>query len=178
MQANQLKSFIAEFPDFPQKGVNFKDISPLLANPQQFSLAINEMCQAVENIEFNKIVAIEARGFIFAAAIAYKLQKGLIICRKPGKLPGELIAKGYNYEYSSSEISIQKDKLTKDDTVLVVDDVLATGNTALAAYQLSASCARVAGYLFFIELDFLKGREKLKENSPVTDQQIYSILHY
>jgi len=178
MNSDDFKKLIAEFPDFPAKGVSFKDISPLLNNPDAFKLAIDEMCRAVEGLDFNKILAIESRGFIFASTIAYKLKKSLIMCRKPGKLPGNLISQSYHSEYASSQLTIQSGKLDFQDRVLIIDDVLATGYTVQAAYDLVKSFASIAGCLFLIELDYLNGRKKLLESTQLSSDMIVSIVNF
>jgi adenine phosphoribosyltransferase len=178
MKNNLLKKIIAEFPDFPATGVSFKDISPLLNSPKHFNFAVDQMCKTVEGLDFNKILAIESRGFIFGAGIAYKLKKGLIMCRKPGKLPGKLISQSYHSEYASSELTIQDGKLEPQDKVLIIDDVLATGYTVQAAYDLIKPLASVAGCLFLIELDYLKGRQKLLGNTNLSDKNIISLVNY
>lgn len=173
-----LKDLIAEFPDFPTKGVSFKDISPLLSNPESFRLAIDEMCKAVGSLDFNKVLAIESRGFIFGSVIAYQMKKSLIMARKPGKLPGELVAQKYQSEYASSELSIQSGRLEAQDKVLIIDDVLATGYTVQAAYELTKSLALVAGCLFLIELNYLNGREKLLKNTDLSNDTIISLVNF
>lgn len=178
MHFEHIKQQITEFPDFPQPGVSFKDISPLLENPDSFAFIIDHMASAVEKLNANKIVAIDARGFLFGSAIAYKLKRSLVICRKKGKLPGALVTQGYAYEYSQSEISIQKDKLTAADTIVIVDDVLATGNTARAAYDIITQSARVAGFVSLIELDGLAGRKNLLEHTTLPNSEIISFIHY
>ena len=175
---DKLKRLIAEFPDFPKIGVSFKDISPLLNNPEYFKMAIDEMCGAAKALDFNKIFVIESRGFIFGSVIAYRMKKGLIMCRKPGKLPGELVTQKYQSEYASSELNIQSGRLEVSDKVLIIDDVLATGYTVQAAYDLVKPLASVAGCLFLIELDYLKGREKLLESTQLSDHGIISLIHY
>ncbi len=176
--ADKLKSFIEDFPDFPQKGIIFRDISPLLENQDVFATTMNALCDKVKDKKFNKIIGIDARGFIFASAMAYKLKKSFVICRKPGKLPGKLITQNYNYEYSSTAISIQQDKLKKEDKILIVDDVLASGNTALAAYKIAQRKAKVVGLLFLIELSNLSGRKYLLQETGLKDSQILSIAQY
>jgi adenine phosphoribosyltransferase len=178
MMSGELKKLIAEFPDFPSVGVSFKDISPLLNNPEFFKLAVDEMCNAVEMLDFNKVLAIESRGFIFGPVIAYKMQKGLIMCRKPGKLPGKLITQKYQSEYASSALNIQNGRLETSDKVLIIDDVLATGYTVQAAYDLVKPLALVSGCLFLIELDYLKGREKLLKDTQLSSGDIISLIHY
>lgn len=178
MNSTKFKKLIAEFPDFPSNGVSFKDISPLLENPEFFKLAIDEMCKAVTVLDFNKILVIESRGFIFGSVIAYQMKKGLIMCRKPGKLPGELVSQSYQSEYASSTLNIQSGRLETKDKVLIIDDVLATGYTVEAAYDLVKPLALVSGCLFLIELDYLKGREKLLKATELSEENIVSIIHY
>jgi adenine phosphoribosyltransferase len=174
---DKLKELIAEFPDFPTSGVSFKDISPLLDNPEYFKFAIDEMCKAVAGLDFNKILVIESRGFIFGSVIAYQMRKGLIMCRKPGKLPGKLVTQKYQSEYASSALNIQSGRLEALDKVLIIDDVLATGYTVDAAYDLVKPLALVAGCLFLIELDYLKGRQKLLRNTHLSNKDIISLIH-
>jgi len=178
MNSDKLKKLIAEFPDFPKTGVSFKDISPLLGNSDYLKLAIDEMCKAAEALDFNKILAIESRGFIFGPVIAYKMQKGLIMCRKPGKLPGKLVTQEYRSEYASSTLNIQNGRLEAKDKVLIIDDVLATGYTVQAAYDLVKPLALVSGCLFLIELDYLEGRGKLLKSTQLANSDIISLIHY
>ena len=178
MNNEDLKKIIAEFADFPATGVSFKDISPLLSNPDYFKFAIEQMCKVVESINFNKILAIESRGFIFSSAIAYQLGKGLVMCRKPGKLPGKLASQKYKSEYASSELTVQNGVLKNTDKVLIIDDVLATGYTVRAAYDLVRSFSQISGCLFLIELNYLKGREKLLKTTELVNEQISSIINY
>ncbi|MDE2025127.1 MAG: adenine phosphoribosyltransferase [Patescibacteria group bacterium] len=178
MDFEKVKQAIMLFPDFPQPGVNFKDISPLLENPQYFTFIVDAMTAAVAKMHVNKIVAIDARGFLFGSAIAYKLKKSLVICRKKGKLPGELVTRSYQYEYSTSEISIQRDKLNTNDIVAIVDDVLATGSTAKAAYEIIEQYAYAAGFICLIELDSLKGRNNLLKKTTWPNTNIISFIHY
>jgi adenine phosphoribosyltransferase len=178
MDNDVLKKLIAEFPNFPKAGISFKDISPLLNNPEFFKLAVDEMCKAVERLDFNKILVIESRGFIFGSVIAYQMKKGLIMCRKPGKLPGKLVTQKYQSEYASSTLNMQNGRLEAEDKVLIIDDVLATGYTVQAAYDLVKHIASVAGCLFLIELDYLNGRSKLLKNTQLSNDSIISIVHY
>lgn len=150
-------------PDFPKPGIEFLDISPLLEDPAEFKNLLKALAQACENIEFNKIVAIESRGFILGSALAAKLEKGFVMVRKKGKLPGETVSNTYDLEYGTDTIEMLPTSLEKNEKVLVLDDVLATGGTAAAACELVEKLgATVSACLFFIELDFLKGRDKLK----------------
>lgn len=178
MNNDKLKKLITEFPDFPANGVSFKDISPLLNNPEYFKLAIDQMCKAAEKLDFNKILVIESRGFIFGSTIAYRMKKGLIMCRKPGKLPGKLVSQSYQSEYASSELTIQSGRFETQDRVLIIDDVLATGYTVQAAYNLVRAYASAVGCLFLIELDYLNGRKKLLEGTKLPDNTIVSLIHY
>lgn len=173
-----IKQAITLFPDFPEPGISFKDISPLLENPHYFSFIVDAMATAVAKLDANKLVAIDARGFLFGSAVAYKLKRSLVICRKKGKLPGQLATQTYTYEYSTSEISIQQDKLAKTDRVVIVDDVLATGSTAKAAYEIIERYAQVAGFVCLIELDALSGRENLLKNTAIVGTNIISFIHY
>ena len=178
MNTDTIKKFIAEFSDFPTAGVSFKDISPLLNNPESFRLVIDEMCKAAESLDFNKILVIESRGFIFGSVIAHRMKKGLVMCRKAAKLPGKLVSQGYKSEYASSELNIQSGRLETQDKVLIIDDVLATGYTVQAACDLVKPLAFVAGCLFLIELDYLKGRQKLLGNTNLSNENIISLVNY
>ncbi len=170
--AIQLRDYIRNIPDFPKPGINFKDISPLLANGRAFSACTSELsCHMPDNID--AIVGIESRGFLFGAALAQLTGVGFIPIRKPGKLPAETHAIEYELEYGTDILEIHRDALSSGHNVVVVDDLLATGGTAEATVKLIEQLgANVAACLFVIELDFLNGREKLK-NTPV-----HSLLHY
>ena len=149
--------------DFPKKGIDFYDIASLLANPDIFSKAIDEMTLKVKKMNATAIAGIDSRGFIFASAIAYKLKLKLIIIRKQGKLPGKTFKSSYNLEYGSNTLEIQKDFLNSKDKVLVIDDILATGGTINAAFKLiKKTNANLVGALVLLELVFLNGRAKLK----------------
>ncbi len=160
---NDLKGFVREIPDFPQKGINFKDITPLLANPKAFAFSIDSLANKYLNERIDYVVCIEARGFVVGSALAYRLGSGVIIVRKPGKLPYECNSLCYDLEYGSATLEIHKDALKKGDRVIIADDVLATGGTALAAINLVKEFgAEVADAAFLAELSFLNGRGKLK----------------
>ena len=166
-----LKEYVSAVPDFPEKGVIFRDITPLLLNPEMYKRAIEEMTAKHMNKGVTKIVALESRGFIFAP-IALQLNAGLVIVRKSGKLPRKTFMMSYELEYGNANIELHADCMDENDVALVVDDVLATGGTAEAAGKLTAlTGAKIAGYQFLIELDALNGRQKLKE-------PVYSVLHY
>ena len=158
----ELENALRVVPNFPKEGVDFLDISPLLENPSHLKNLIKQLGEMSEKYEFNKIVAIESRGFILGSALAMHLDKGFVMVRKKGKLPGETVSNSYDLEYGSDTIEMLPTSLTKGEKVLVLDDVLATGGTAQAACGLVEKLgAEVSACLFMIELDFLKGRDKL-----------------
>jgi len=170
-----LKSKIREIPDWPEKGVNFKDITPLLQDKKAFRFAINELCKPFDSAQGKPdiIVGIDARGFILSAAMAYKLNTGLVIIRKKGKLPHKTISQEYTLEYATNTIEMHEDSIKKGQKVLLVDDVLATGGTMEATAQMVGKLGgQIIGISFLIELDALKGREKLK------DYKVESLVHY
>lgn len=158
-----LKKIIRDIPDFPKKGIIFKDITTLLKDAGGFKKSIDLMVDKYQDYEFDYIVGIEARGFIYAAPMAYAMDKGFIPIRKPGKLPGEKISIEYELEYGNNQIEIHKDALQPGDKVLLIDDLLATGGTVKAAVDLIEKIGgEIAGIGFLLELAFLKGREELK----------------
>jgi adenine phosphoribosyltransferase len=153
----QIESLIKTYPDFPKKGVFFKDIFPVLANSEAFQSTIDELIKKVSDKEFDYIMGVDARGFIFGSAMATKLRKAFIVCRKKGKLPGKVISHKFNYEYSSAELAIQEGLIPPGSKVLLVDDILATGNTATACFQLLKKVkADVVATLFFGEIRALR----------------------
>lgn len=157
-----LRSYIRDIPDFPKKGINFKDITTLLHNPEALKSAIDAMAEKVRDIPFDVIIGAEARGFIFGAALAYTMGKGFVPVRKPGKLPAETLAHTYDLEYGTDTLEIHRDALKPGDKVLVVDDLLATGGTVEAVCAMVEELqAEVAALVFLIELPFLQGRDKL-----------------
>ncbi len=158
------KKFIRDIPDFPEKGIIFKDITPLLQNKDAFREAIMCFKNHYQDIEIDYIAAIEARGFLFGTPLALAMNKGFIPIRKVDKLPGEKISASYQLEYGKSELEIHKDALQPGDKVLLVDDLLATGGTVKAAVDLIEELgAQVMGIAFLMELSFLKGREKIRD---------------
>ncbi len=158
-----LKKIIRSFPDWPKPGVIFRDIMPLLKDPQVLKYTIDEMLRQWSGKEIDLVAGIESRGFIFGALLAQRLQKGFVAIRKEGKLPGETLRVSYTIEYGSATMEIQKDAVKPGDRVLIVDDLLATGGTAKAAAELIEKLGGVVvGFAFVIELLDLKGREKLK----------------
>ena len=158
-----LKSRIRDIPDFPKKGIIFKDITPLLGNAKGFKAAINNMAKKYKGKQINKIVAMESRGFIFGPALALKLGCGFVPIRKKGKLPYKTIKEEYQLEYGTDILEIHEDAVKPGENILIVDDVLATGGTAKAVCSLITKLdAKVVGLCFLIELSFLNPYEKLK----------------
>ncbi len=166
-----LSTFVRDIPDFPKKGIIFKDITPLLNNPEALSTCLSRLVSNTPS-QVDKVIGIEARGFFFGTALAEKLQAGFIPVRKKGKLPYDTISEQYSLEYGEDALEIHKDAIRKGDKVLIHDDVLATGGTAKAVINLVEKLGgEVVQCNFLIELDFLKGRNKL--NTP-----IFSLLNY
>ncbi|MFP4017073.1 MAG: adenine phosphoribosyltransferase [Halanaerobiales bacterium] len=166
-----LKAIIRDIPDFPKKGIIFKDITTLLKDPEAFREAINLMAEHYKNYDFDYIVGIEARGFIVGAPMAIQMGKGFIPIRKPGKLPGETISMSYELEYGSNEIEIHSDAIKEGDKVLIIDDLLATGGTVAAAVKMIKELGgELQGIGFLFELAFLNGREQLK------GEDVFSLL--
>jgi adenine phosphoribosyltransferase len=159
----ELRQKIRDIPDFPQQGIIFKDITPLLNDSRAFKLAIDAMAQAYMGRHVELIVGIEARGFIIGAALAYVLNAGLIPLRKPGKLPYQTNRLAYQLEYGSAELEIHRDAIIPGQRVILVDDLLATGGTMQASVDLvKALEAEIIGVSFLVELAFLNGRERLQ----------------
>jgi len=158
-----LSRYIRSIPDFPKPGVLFRDITPLLADADAFHEAIEAMAAEVQKNDPDVIVGIDARGFIFASAIAFKLNKGLVIARKKGKLPYKTMSVKYSLEYASHDLEMHEDAIVPGTRAVIVDDVLATGGTAKAAAALVEQLGgTVAGILFLIEVSGLGGRKELK----------------
>ena len=168
-----LKQYIRDVPDFPIPGVLFKDITPLLSNPAAFCQVIDHLTWKYEQSSLDSIVAIDARGFLFAAPVAYRLGKPLIPARKPGKLPWETRSFEYSLEYGEAAIEMHVDGVGQGDRVLLLDDLLATGGTLAAATRLVESIGgEVAGVAVVIELTELDGRKGLE------GYDVYSIVQY
>ncbi len=158
-----LGQFIRNIPDFPVKGIQFKDITTLLHNPEALKEAFDQMAEEHKNEKIDQIVGMESRGFIFGAALAYILGCGFVPIRKPGKLPAETIKEEYSLEYGTNTLEIHKDAFSSGDKILIVDDLLATGGTAKAAANLVSKLGGdIVGLDFLIELEFLNGRELLE----------------
>jgi adenine phosphoribosyltransferase len=164
LSPNDLAAVVRNIPDFPQPGIQFKDITPVLADPQLFSGCIDLLTGNFDPGSIDAVVGIDARGFIFAAAAALRLQAGFVPVRKKGKLPFKTYEETYDLEYGSSTVAIHIDAIRPGSRVLLIDDLLATGGTAAAAAKLLQKVgAQIVEVTFFIELGFLNGREKLKE---------------
>lgn len=168
-----LKSKIREIPNWPKKGVNFKDITPLLEDRKLFHRVIDLLIEPYLKKKIDKIVGIDARGFILASAAAYKLKTGLAIVRKQGKLPSKTISKTYTLEYASNTLEIHYDSILPGEKVMLIDDVLATGGTMAATIDLvKRQKGKILGIEFLVELVYLKGRKKLK------GQKMRSLVKY
>ena len=168
-----LKSIVRDIPDFPKPGIVFKDITPLLQNAEAFRFISDQLIERYRGKDIDIIVGIESRGFIFASVLAYALGKSQVIIRKKGKLPHLKVSYTYALEYGEDTIEIHEDAIPKGSKVLIVDDLLATGGTAeAAAHLIEKMGGEVAEMAFVIELDFLKGREKL---NPIP---AFSLIHY
>ena len=164
---------IRDVPDFPKPGIMFKDITPLLLDPGRFRRALELMAAPFGGSKVQRVVSIESRGFLLGAPIALLLDAGLVPIRKPGKLPAARSRVEYTLEYGTDALEMHRDAVGQGDRVLIVDDVLATGGTAEAAAKLvRAHGAQVVGFTFLIELDFLKGRERLR------NERVEALLHY
>jgi adenine phosphoribosyltransferase len=168
-----LKKLIREIPDYPKPGVLFYDITTLLKDPAGLHWAVDILANNYVTTKIDRVVGIEARGFIFAPIVAYRLNAGFVPARKPDKLPSERARAPYSLEYGKDAIEIHRDAITEGHEVLIIDDLLATGGTAAATVKLVESLGgRVAGLGFLIELEFLHGRDKL------SGYEIHSILKY
>lgn len=168
-----LKSYIRDVPDWPKQGIIFKDITPLLGNKDSFKHAIDEMGNYYKDKGIDVVLGAEARGFIFASALAYKLGCGFIPARKPGKLPYNTCSAEYELEYGVDSLEMHEDAVKPNERVLIVDDVIATGGTAAAKVKLVEQLGgEVVGIAFLIELSFLNGRSKLE------GYDIFSLITY
>ena len=172
MKNNKLKLAIDSYKDFPQEGIVFRDVLPILREPDIFSDLINEMSSSNLLRNSDAIIAIDARGFIFGAAIAFNISKPLVVARKPGKLPGELLSKSYNLEYGSNSLSIQEKSLSDHQTFFIIDDLLATGGTVNCVSDIiNSKGKKITGLSVVIELKDLNAKSKF--NFPVESQVIY-----
>jgi adenine phosphoribosyltransferase len=167
---DELKKYIRDIPDYPQKGIIFRDITPILANKKIFPEVVELMSKAWLDEKPDLVAAIEARGFIPGAAIAVKLNAGFVPIRKVGKLPWNVIAESYQLEYGTDQLEVHSDAVEPGQKVLIVDDVLATGGTASAAVRLMRKLgAEVLGVQVLIELSYLAGRERLRDIKLVSE---------
>ena len=156
-----MKQMIREVPDFPKPGINFYDITTLLLNPEGLEMTVDALVENCRGVNIDTVIGVESRGFIFATPVAYQLGAGFIPVRKPKKLPAECVSVSYELEYGTDTLEMHKDAVGEGHNVLIVDDLLATGGTAKAVVDLVESVGgTVAGLLFVVELNFLKGREK------------------
>ena len=174
MSLTDIKNSIRNVPDYPKQGIQFKDITTAMKNPQIFREIIDTMAEYFGDKKIDYVVGIDARGFIFGAALAYKLGCGFVPVRKPGKLPADTIAEEYALEYGSDKLEIHKDALKKGDRVVIIDDLVAIGGTAEAAAKLVKRLgAEIVSFAFVIELTALKGRDKLSRFADV-----YSLIKF
>lgn len=158
-----IKKHIKDVPDFPKKGIIFKDITPLLLNPKALGKVVDAWVKELKKMNINKVVAMESRGFLFGVPVALKLKAGFVPVRKPGKLPRKTISQSFSLEYGKDKLEIHRDAIKKGDRVLIIDDVLATGGTAEAVTKLVERLGgNVKSIAFLMELSFLNGRSKLK----------------
>ena len=171
--ASELSSLIRDVPDFPIEGILFKDITTLLRNADAFREVIDWLDECYADSAVDQVVAIEARGYIFGAPLAYKLGSGFVPIRKPGKLPAETISESYELEYGTNSLEMHEDAIEPGQRVLLVDDLLATGGSARAAINLIERVGgAVVGVAFLIELDFLHGRDELEGH------EVLSLIHF
>ncbi|HZM37951.1 MAG TPA: adenine phosphoribosyltransferase [Acidimicrobiales bacterium] len=162
---------VRDVPDFPQPGIVFKDLTPLMADVDAYRFSVDAIADHAAGLTVDKVVGIEARGFIWAAPVAYRIGAGFVPVRKPGKLPWETVTESYQLEYGTDSLDVHADAVAPGDTVLIVDDVLATGGTAAATTRLVERLGgHLAGLAFVVELGFLGGRGKL------TDHDILSLI--
>jgi adenine phosphoribosyltransferase len=157
-----LKDFIRSIPDYPKKGILFRDITTLIKDAKAFNETINQIVERSKKVKFDKIAAIESRGFVFASAVSYILNKPFIMLRKKNKLPAEVHSVDFELEYGTATIEVHKDSINENDSVLIIDDLIATGGTAEAAAKLvEISKAKVAAFIFVINLFDLNGTDNL-----------------
>ncbi|MDC1095702.1 adenine phosphoribosyltransferase [Pelagibacteraceae bacterium] len=170
-----LKKYIRSIADYPKKGILFRDITTLIKDPEAFNYTINKIVKISENLQFDKISAIESRGFIFASTLSYITKKPLLLLRKKNKLPAERYSVDFQLEYGEATIEVHKDSIKKGERILIIDDLIATGGTAEAAAKLiEISGGIVAGFIFVINLFDLPGTKLLKEKKYIT----FSLLDF
>tara|TARA_B100000941_G_scaffold271930_1_gene231051 strand:+ start:32 stop:559 length:528 start_codon:yes stop_codon:yes gene_type:complete len=168
-----LKKFIRSIPDYPKKGILFRDITTLIKDAEAFKYTNDKIIEISKKIKFDKVAAIESRGFVFASTVSYKLKKPFVLLRKKNKLPAETHSVDFELEYGKATIEVHKDSINKGDKVLIIDDLIATGGTAEAAAKLiKISGGEVAGFIFVINLFDLPGNKLLKEKGYKTHNLI------
>ena len=168
-----LKDYIRSIPDYPKKGILFRDITTLIKNENAFAETINQIVERSKKFNFNKIAAIESRGFVFASAISYILKKPFIMLRKKNKLPADVHSVDFELEYGTATIEVHKDSINENDTILIIDDLIATGGTAEAAAKIiEVSGGKVAGFIFVINLFDLPGNKLLQNKGYKTESLI------
>ncbi|WP_127845464.1 adenine phosphoribosyltransferase [Psychroflexus aestuariivivens] len=159
-----LKKYIRNIPDFPKKGINYKDITPLLMNSKASEYTLDTLAEPLKNKSIDKVIGIESRGFLFGMLLAQKLDVGFVMIRKPGKLPAKTASQTYELEYGSDTIEIHQDAIKPGENVIIHDDLLATGGTAKAAYQLVEHLGgKIVEINFIIALNFLEGKKQLNK---------------
>ena len=165
-----LKKYIRSIPDYPKKGILFRDITTLIKNPEAFKFTNDKIIEIAKKMQVDKVAAIESRGFVFASTVSYILNKPFILLRKKNKLPAETFSVDFTLEYGDATIEVHKDSISKDEKILVIDDLIATGGTAEAAAKLiKISGGSVAGFIFVINLFDLPGNKLLKDKGFKTD---------
>ena len=170
-----LKKYIRSIPDYPKKGILFRDITTLIKDEKAFKESIDQICKIAKDMKFKKVAAIESRGFVFASAVSYNLSKSFILLRKKDKLPAERLSQDFELEYGKATIEIHKDSIDNDESVLIIDDLIATGGTAEAAAKLvEKSSGKVAAFLFVINLFDLGGKKLLEDK----DYKTFSLIDF
>ena len=168
-----LKKHIRSIPDYPKKGILFRDITTLIKDPKAFKYTNDKIIEISKKINFDKVAAIESRGFVFASTVSYALNKPFILLRKKNKLPAETHSVDFKLEYGEATIEVHKDSISKDESILVIDDLIATGGTAEAAAKLiNISGGKVAGFIFVINLFDLSGNDLLRKKGYKTESLI------
>lgn len=175
MSEYDYESHVISIPDYPEPGIIFKDVTPLFKDPECFKALVDDIAGHFKVRGITKVIGAEARGFLIGAPVAYALGAGFVPARKPGKLPREVFTQSYDLEYGTDELQIHKDALTKDDVVLIADDLVATGGTCVASAHLAEQAgARVEGFTFALELCYLNPRGIISEHYPNID--VYTLI--
>ena len=175
MKLASVEDYIRTIPDFPEKGIMFRDITTILKDPDGLALAVKELCRLAEGVDFDLVVGLESRGFIFGVPVAYELHKGFIPVRKKGKLPAATVSASYDLEYGKAEIEMHKDAIEPGQRVIIVDDLIATGGTCEAACKLVEELGgKVVKTCFLLELSGLEARAKLERDG----YEVASVVKY